>query len=63
MEEKLDSHKEQLEKIEERIFGNGQPGMFTLLSDRVGVLEKWKWKVVGIGTGAGAVIGMLLKNM
>ena len=46
-----------IEKIEKRLFGNGQEGELPLLRNdlsqtkkRVGSLENWKWYVVGTVT-------------
>lgn len=46
-----------LTRIENRLFGNGQPGEIGLLKQRVGRLESWFWRA----TGAIALLFCLLE--
>lgn len=42
----------QIQSVEHRLWGNGQPGEITKLSNRVSVLERVMW------TGLGAILVM-----
>lgn len=36
-----------LMRIEERLFGNGQPGELSLMKSRLTALEEFRWKSIG----------------
>jgi hypothetical protein len=59
-EEQRVQHKEMTEKVTqlEKDLREEQTGQAEHLSERVGLLERWKWFIVGGGT----VIGFLLSN-
>lgn len=46
-------------RLEERLFGNGQPGEIALLKARVTKLESWFWRAAG----AGALLALLLEAL
>ena len=55
-----------VERIEKRLFGNGQQGEIPTLwgevsgvKKRVGSLENWKWYVLGVSAGVVAVVAAL----
>ena len=55
-----------IERIERRLFGNGQQGEIPTLwgevsgvKKRVGSLENWKWYVVGSVTAVITIVGVL----
>ena len=41
------------------VVGNGQPGRLTLVEQSCKELSAWRWKMVGITTGASAVISTI----
>jgi hypothetical protein len=43
-------------RLEERLFGNGQPGELALLKNRVRQVESWLWRTAG---AAGVVLALL----
>lgn len=43
-------------RLEERLFGNGQPGEIALLKARVRRLESWFWRAAG---ALGVLMGLL----
>lgn len=46
--------------MEHRLFGNGQPGELQKLSERIHVLEQWKYLVSGGAAVVGAIGGSVL---
>ncbi len=43
-------------RLEQRLFGDGQPGEIALLKERLRRLETWFWRAAG---AAGVLIGLL----
>ena len=41
------------------LVGNGQPGRIALLESAVEELKRWRWYIVGVAAGSGAVISVL----
>ncbi len=59
-------HSLQLHKMEQRLFGNGQPGAIQKMEEtvkeienRISTLEKFKYTLAGMGLGIGFVGGIL----
>jgi hypothetical protein len=52
-----------IEKLNERLFGNGQPGTIDKLEERLRLVENSRWKSIGekaaysaVGAAAGAIL-------
>ena len=43
-------------RLEERLFGNGQPGEIAKIKDRLSKVESWFWRLVG---AAGTILVLL----
>ncbi len=43
-------------RLEERLFGNGQPGEINQMKQRIANLEAWFWRAAG---AAGVLLGLL----
>jgi hypothetical protein len=41
------------------LIGNGQPGRITLIEEAVNDLQAWRWKMLGICTGASGVVSVV----
>lgn len=41
------------------LLGNGQPGRISMIERSVDALKQWRWKVVGMASGASAVISVI----
>lgn len=52
----------QVESLDHRLFGNGQPGIIDGMFKRIGKLENWRWYVMGVAVGLGGVIGAALMH-
>lgn len=50
-----------IESIDERLFGNGQPGELHQIKNRISKLEKWMWGLGGAGIVAGFILKLVLK--
>ena len=60
VQERLAVIEEVVVRLEERLFGNGQPGEIASLKDRVRRIESWLWRAAG-AIGLIAVLLELLK--
>ena len=49
---------ERLGNLSRQLFGNGQSGVITRLSDRIRRLEKFHWLVIGAVVAASFVLGL-----
>lgn len=50
VQERLAVIEEVLLRMEQRLFGNGQPGELALLKERLRRVETWFWRLVGAGS-------------
>ena len=50
-----------LEAAVKEIAGNGKPGRLGQLEERVESLSAWRYKIVGLSIGAGAVVSFLFR--
>jgi hypothetical protein len=48
-----------LETSMKALLGNGQPGRITGIEDAVRDLQAWRWKMLGICTGASSVVSVI----
>lgn len=48
-----------LETLMKLLIGNGQPGRITLIEEAVNDLQAWRWKMLGICTGASGVVSVV----
>ena len=48
-----------LETAMKSLVGNGQPGRITSIEDSVKDLQQWRWKMLGICTGASSVVSVI----
>ncbi len=48
-----------LETSMKALTGNGQPGRMSVVEEQVKDLQAWRWKMLGICTGASSVISIL----
>lgn len=48
-------------RLEERLFGNGQPGEIGAIKQRLNRLEAWFWRAAGAGALALALLDLLRK--
>ena len=55
------NQKELFGMLNQRLFGNGQPGELGTIKRRLADLEKWKWQVAG-AAGALVVLWELVKS-
>ena len=62
VEERLMSVEIVLYRIEQRLFGNGQPGEITTIKSRLADLEQFKWKFVG-AMGAALTLAETIKYL
>ncbi len=59
VQERLAVIEEVLLRMEQRLFGNGQPGELALLKERVRRIETWFWRLVGAGSVLMALLQFL----
>jgi hypothetical protein len=70
LEQGQKAHDEKLDVFQHRLFGNGQPGELTKIEDRLTVLEKFRYILMGVGLVfsiiggmAGAIIEVFASNI
>ena len=52
-----------LETSMKSLLGNGQPGLISKLQDELKDLQRWRWRMAGLATGAGVISSGVISGL